>query len=327
MGSRTIAAEPTRYGFSEPHMGTLFRIVMIAEGEDQAGKAARAAFDRIAILDSIMSDYRPASELMQLCGKAGGDPIPVSDDLFTVLLAARDVSRRADGAFDITVGPLTRLWRQSRRTQKLPDPAILAEAKSRVGWQNVVLDEKARTVHLLKPGMQLDLGGIAKGYAADEAHRALKAHGVTRALVAAGGDVTASDPPPGEEGWVVAIAPLKPDDPAPWFRLKNGSISTSGDLNQFAVIDGVRYSHIVDPRTGLGLVGRMSVSVIAPTGMGADSLTKVATILGPEKATPIMVKLPGVSVRDVREVGEVIRVTATKMFPMLTTEPIPEIKR
>jgi thiamine biosynthesis lipoprotein len=323
-----LAEEPAgrRYKFSEPHMGTTFQIVLIATSEEQAKKAVRAAFDRIALLDGIMSDYRPASELMQLCAKAGGDPVPVSEELFTVLRKAQEVARLSDGAFDVSVGPLTRLWRQSRRTQMLPARDVLEEARSRVGWQNIVLDEKARTVKLLKVKMQLDLGGIAKGYAADEAHKALKANGITRALVAAGGDITASDPPPGEDGWVVAIAPLKTGDPSPWFRLKNGSISTSGDINQFALIDGKRYSHIVDPKTGLGLLGRMSVSVTAPDGITADSLTKVVCILGPEKGIPLLTKIPGVQVHDVREVGDEIKVTESKEFPKLSTEPLPDVR-
>ncbi len=326
---RSYSAEPAtgRYRFSEPHMGTLFQITLIADSQAQADRAARAAFARIAELDGIMSDYRPASELMQLCAKAGGEAVSVSDDLFFVLKRAREVARLSDGAFDITVGPLSRLWRQSRRTQLLPAPDILAAARARVGWENVILDRKAQTVKLLKPKMQLDLGGIAKGYAADEAHKVLKKHGVTRAIVAAGGDVTASDAPPGEAGWIVGIVPLKPGGPMPWFRLKNGSISTSGDLNQFAVIDGKRYSHIVDPRTGLGLPGQMSVSVVAPDGITADSLTKVACILGPEKALPILAKIPGVQVRDVRRVGDEVRIVTSKGFPELSTEPVPEIKR
>jgi thiamine biosynthesis lipoprotein len=330
LGPAQVHAEepprPQRYRYGEPHMGTLFQITLIANNEEQAGKAAKAAFNRIAILDGIMSDYRAASELMQLCAKAGGGPVKVSDELFFVLKRAQEIAKLSDGAFDVSVGPLSRLWRQSRRTQQLPTPEVLKEARDRVGWKNIVLDEKAQTVQLLKPKMQLDLGGIAKGYAADEAHKVLKAHGVTQAIVAAGGDVTASDAPPGEDGWVVAIAPIKPGDPAPWFRLKNASISTSGDLNQFAVIDGQRYSHIVDPRTGLGLRGRMSVSVLAPDGITADSLTKVACILGPEKGLPLLQKIPGVQVRDVRALDDELRITQTQKFPQGSTDPLPDSK-
>jgi thiamine biosynthesis lipoprotein len=163
---------------------------------------------------------------------------------------------------------------------------------------------------LKKPGMQIDLGGIAKGYAADEAHAVLKKHGITRALVAAGGDVTVSDPPPGKEGWEIGIAPIepKPDAPVPTFLLANGSVSTSGDLNQFTVIDDTRYSHIVDPKTGIGLVGRMSVTVVAPDGITADSLATAISILGPEAGNKLIANRKGVSFRFARMQGEEVEV-------------------
>ena len=192
-------AEPalTRYTFSEPHMGTRFRIIVYAPDQDTARKAAKDAFARIASLDATMSDYDPTSELMRLCAKAGGPPVPVSAELFFVLSRAQEVSRQSDGAFDVTVGPVVKLWRQARKLRKLPDPEQLAEARALVGWRNVRLDKDKRTVQLLKAGMQLDLGGIAKGYAADEALAVLKKHGLDRALVAAGGDIAVSGPPPG----------------------------------------------------------------------------------------------------------------------------------
>src|SRR5579871_4953370 len=159
-------AQPlARHEFTEPHMGTRFKIVFYAADEETAKRASKAAFARIAELDGIMSDYRASSELMQLCAKAGGDPVKVSDDLFTVLEKAVAVSRNSDGAFDVTVGPVVRLWRIARRTQQLPDKDALAKALALVGYQNIKLDAKNRSVQLLKPGMQLDLGGIAKGYA------------------------------------------------------------------------------------------------------------------------------------------------------------------
>src|SRR5438270_6131047 len=159
----------TRFTYTEPHMGTRFRIIAYAPDRATADRAARDAFARIAALDGSMSDYRPASELMRLCARAGGPPVKVSKDLFFVLSRAQEVSRRSGGAFDVTVGPVVRLWRLSRRTQRLPDPEKLARARALVGYRNVRLDPDARTVQLLKPGMQLDLGGIAKGYAADQA--------------------------------------------------------------------------------------------------------------------------------------------------------------
>jgi FAD:protein FMN transferase len=301
----SAAAPPQRFVFSEPHMGTIFKIVLYADDEKQAARAASAAFARVAELDDIMSDYRPTSELMRLCDKAGTGPVKVSPELFHVLVRSVEVSDLSDGAFDVTVGPVVHLWRLARRTQRLPDAEKLAQARALVGWRNVKLDPKERTVELLKPGMRLDLGGIAKGYAGDEAQAALKKHGVTSAMVAAGGDLTFSNAPPGEAGWDVTIQPLDDEEAKQprHLRLANAAVSTSGDANQYVEIDGKRYSHIVDPHTGLGLVGRMSVTVVAPNGITADSLTKVVCVLGPDKGFPLIEKVPGVSSRMVR-IGE-----------------------
>ena len=177
----------------------------------------------------------------------------------------------------------------------MPDPDKLAAAPELVGWKNVVLDEKAHTVQLLKAGMQLDLGGIAKGYAADEGLAVLKKEGVTRALVAAGGDIAVSDPPPDADGWKIAIAPLEEDadKEGPYMVLHDAAVSTSGDAEQYVEIDGKRYSHIVDPKTGLGLVGRMSATVVAPHGVVADSHTKIVAVLGPERGFKILEKEEG----------------------------------
>jgi FAD:protein FMN transferase len=317
VASHTADPTPTRYEFSEPHMGTLYRIVLYAPDETTAKKASRAAFDRVADLDAIMSDYRPTSELMRLCEKAGGDPVPVSPDLFTVLAKAQEVSRLSDGAFDVTVGPVVRLWRQARKTRKLPDPEKLAKALELLGYQNVRLDADKRTVQLLKKGMLLDLGGIAKGYAADEALKALKKHGLSSALVAAGGDVAVSSPPPGEEGWKVGIANLGDPESKPQrvLVLHDAGVSTSGDQEQHVEIDGKRYSHIVDPRTGLGLIGRRSVTVVAPNGITSDSLTKVVSVLGPEKGFKIIETQKGVSSLVVQDLGKGRETFQSKHFP------------
>ncbi|HVS35319.1 MAG TPA: FAD:protein FMN transferase [Gemmataceae bacterium] len=316
-------AEPalTRFTFHEVHMGTEFKIILYAPDQETAGKAAAAAFARVADLDATMTDYQPTSELMRLCAKSGGDPVHVSDELFFVLSQAQETSRISDGAFDVTVGPVVRLWRQARRTGRMPDSEKLAVARALVGWKNVVLDEKAHTVQLLKAGMQLDLGGIAKGYAADEGIAVLKKFGVIRALVAAGGDIAVSGPPPDAEGWKIAIAPLQEDanSDGPTLTLHDAAVSTSGDAEQYVEIDGKRYSHIVDPKTGIGLVGRMSGTIVAPKGIIADSHTKIVCVLGPEKAFPILEKEDGVSARFVHLSDDGKEETAAmKNFPPLT---------
>jgi thiamine biosynthesis lipoprotein len=311
-----------RFAFTEPHMGTRFKIIVYAQDEAAAKSAVKAAFQRIADLDAIMSDYRSNSELMRLCQKAGSDQVPVSDDLFRVLERSQEVAQLSDGAFDVTVGPIVRLWRQARRSHEMPDPKELDRARELVGYQNVRLDAKNRTVQLLKPGMRLDLGGIGKGYAADAALKTLKEHGVSQALVAAGGDIAVSGPPPGTDGWTIGIAPLLDPDAKPnrYLILHDAAVSTSGDSEQYLEINGKRYSHIVDPRTGIGLVDRMSVTVVAPHGLIADPMTKVVSVLGPERGLAIIDATDGVAALIVRKTDGGTVNTESKRFKDLKQE-------
>lgn len=271
------------YRFEQRQMGSLFTITVYAPSKAAANRAAKSAFRRVAELNAILSDYDPNSELSRLGKTSGpGKPVRVSRELMVVLSQALAVSRRSAGAFDVTVGHLTRQWRRAKRRKKLPKPETLADALSKTGYRHIRIDRKAGTVELLKSGMRLDLGGIAKGYAADEALKVLRRHGLTRAIVDGGGDVTIGDPPPGKRGWKIGIASLKRPDapPSRFLLLKNAAVATSGDAYQYVRIGGKRYSHIVDPKTGLGLASRTSVTVIAPTGIAADSLASAVTVLG-----------------------------------------------
>lgn len=282
----TFRSTPQRYEFRQIHMGVEARLVLYAADSARAVAAARAAFARLAALDAIMSDYRDDSELMRLVGRPAGDLVPVSEPLFTVLAAAREMSRRSQGAFDVTAGPLVQLWRQARRSGRLPGDDELAEALRRTGWRFLEVDSASRSVRLARPGMRLDLGGIGKGFAADEALAELRRHGVARALVEFGGDIAAGAPPPRRSGW-----PIRIDDPAgapPVVELANGAISTSGDAVQFVVIDSVRYSHVIDPRTGTALTSHTAATVIAPSGVLSDALATTLGVLGPEAGTRFM---------------------------------------
>lgn len=314
--------ELSRFEFAEPHMGSEFKVILYTEDAPKARRASRAAFDRIAALDAALSDYKPDSELMRLCEKAGGPPVPVGDDLFDVLARSRAMYERSEGAFDVTVAPVVRLWRRARRDRKMPDADLLARARSLVGSDRMLLDLKARTVRLLTPGMKLDVGGIAKGYAADEAIQVLKRLGVSRALVAGSGDIAVSDPPPGREGWTIGVAPLKASDPPRQsFLLKNAAVSTSGDAEKYVEIDGKRYSHIVDPKTGLGVVDRCSVTVVAPDGATADSLDTSVYILGPERGLPLVESTPGAAALIVRATPSGERIFESSRWKQLPTAP------
>ena len=281
----TVAAptEPLlRYEAVQSHMGTKFEIVLYSPEKELAEKAFAAGFDRIAELDRVMSDYDPDSELSQLSRAAPTtSPVSVSGDLFKVLAAADAVSRRTDGAFDVTVGPLTKLWRRARRRGEFPAADLLQAARAATGYQNLKLDRRAKTAELLVANMRLDLGGIAKGYAADEALHSMAAIGVRRAIVNAGGDVVVGDAPPGETGWRIGVASLERDAPPSRFlRVANGAVATSGDVWQFVELDGVRYSHLLNPKSGLGLTTRSNVTIVAPNGMAADSLASAVSVLG-----------------------------------------------
>ena len=296
-------------------MGVAFHISLYSPDEAVANNAARAAYARVKQLNQLLSDYEPDSELMQLSRRSRpGNAVEVSPELFFVLQRASALSCASEGAFDVTVGPLVQLWREARRTRRLPDPAQLAAARESVGWKHVRLNAEQLTVELHKPGMRLDLGGIAKGYAADEALRVLQEHGVTQALVAAAGDIVAGDAPPGRDHWRIGIAPLdSPDgEPSRYLHVANAAVSTSGDAFQYIEIEGVRYSHIVDPRTGVGLTTRSSVTVVAEDGITADSLASAVSVLGPERGLDLIESREGTAALFVVLEGDEPRMVKSK---------------
>jgi thiamine biosynthesis lipoprotein len=260
-----FAAQLNRYEAVEPHMGTLVRIQVYARSETQASAAFRAAFARIAELDDLLSDYKPASELNRL-------PPHVGPDLFRVLEASQTLAEESGGAFDVTVGSLTRLWRKARKDGRSPDSAAIQEALSHTGYRKLQLDPATRGVRIDDPNLKVDLGGIAKGYAADEAIAALSRAGIRSALVAVSGDLAFSDPPPDRRGWKI-------DAGGRVLELSNAAVSTSGAAEQHLG----PYSHILDPRTGLGITDPITVTVIARRGIDADALATAISVLGAER--------------------------------------------
>lgn len=263
--------------FAEPHMGTRVTIKMWADSEARAERAAKAGFDVFRRLDAMMSDYRPDSELSLLSDAAGRGPQAVSPELYDVLLESKRVAERTGGAFDVTIAPVVLLWRKARKERALPAPDVLKEALAKVGHADLSLHQGR--AELKRPGMRLDLGGIAKGYACDKALAALAVEGVTRAYVDAGGGMSIGDPPPGRPGWRIGMI----GDARRVLLLKNRGVATAGDIEQFVEIEGRRYSHIVDPKTGLGLTNRAMCTVVAPSGFAADAVDTAICVLGAER--------------------------------------------
>ena len=285
-----------RYVYTQIHMGVQTRLILYAPNEPLAKAAARKAFARIAQLESVMSDYRADSELSQLCAAQSETWIPVSDDLFRILQIARTWAARSDGALDMTLGPLTKLWRQARHEGVMPSAETIAHARERTGWRFVELRKRDRAVRLLHSGMELDLGAVGKGFAADEALKTLAKMGIHRALVEIGGDIALGDGPPSRTDedqrntqkngslWNVAIETGYGAAPHPRIRAANLGIATSGDTEQYIQIEGSHYSHILDPATGLGLTTRSAATAVAQTGASADAVASIVCVLGPERA-------------------------------------------
>lgn len=298
------SAEPLhRFEFQQPKMGAAFRIVLYAPDQAAADRAAEAAFARVDVLNAILSDYDPKSEISRLSQAtldgAMAEPLKVSEELFHVLAVSQRVAEQTGGAFDVTIGPFVRLWRRSRDLGALPRPARLAEARSSVGHKLLKLDPDQRTVQLLAPRMRLDVAGIAVGYVVDEALRAITAAGVERALIDAGGDLGMTGPPPNAKGWRVAIQSLQApqETTGEYVELSHASISTSGDTYRFVELDGKRYSHILDPKTGLGLTSRIGVTAIARDGITADWLDTAVAVLGRDAGSKLVEATPGAAAR------------------------------
>lgn len=298
LGGRGAPPDPcerdcTRFVYRQIHMGMEVRVVLYTSEEVQAERAARAAFDTIATLDSVLSHYRSDSELMRLIRHAGEAPVAVGEHLFRVLKHAETLSRRSGGAFDVTVGPYVALWREAHRNGTLPTASSLQQADSLVGWTMIDLNETRRTVQLARAGMQLDLGGVAKGYVLDRAREALAVHGVTRVLVEAGGDLVVGDPPPGRDGWRIEVPHAVSGDGEQHVEtVARAAVATSGDAVQYVEIEGTRYSHVVDPRTGLGLTDHRLTTVIAPEGMTADGLATTIGMLAPAEGRRLAAVYP-----------------------------------
>jgi len=291
-----------RFAFDRIEMAVPVRIILYAPDQASANHASEGAFDRIRQLNGILSDYDSQSELSRLSKTAGtGRAVPVSEDLWRVLSAAQAVSEQSHGAFDATVGPIVRLWRRARRQRQMPSTERRERARQRVGYRLLTLEPNTHAVRLDREGMKLDLGGIAKGYAVDEAFKVLQKHGIRRALVDAGGDIRLGDPPPDRDGWRVGVAPLEvAAKPSRYLSLSGCAVATSGDAWQYVEIMGRRYSHIVDPRTGLGLTDHSSVTVVAPDGTTADALASAVSVLGPEKGLKLIEDTPGAAALIVR---------------------------
>jgi FAD:protein FMN transferase len=314
--SQVAATEPLH--FSQPCMGTIFTIHVYAGDKEQAAQAVAKAFARVEQINALASDYLPQSELNQLNLAPAQVPLPLSEDMTRLLSLGCQMARDTEGAFDITAAHAVQLWRRARRQKQLPSAEATRKAVSLIDWKALQVDVPARTLKKLKPGLSFDLGGIAKGYAADAALAVLKAQGFPQALVAASGDLAIGDAPPSKEGWNVTLRTFEEaedKDRLLHVTLKNCGCSTSGDLHQFLELNGQRYSHIIDPKTGLGLTSRIACTIISYDATTSDALATAACVLGVERGLALLPTLQAQARYVQPSVDGTLEVGTTSSFP------------
>lgn len=275
-----------RFEFTHPQMGTMFRVVIYASDSLSAKNATQKAFVRLDELNLILSDYREDSEVNTLCRTAGsGQYVKVSLDLWNILQESVKAAKLSDGNFDVTIGPLTQLWRRMKRQKQLPTPVQINEAKAKIGVEKILFKTENQSVMLKTKGMRIDFGGIGKGFAEDEMIKILKQNGIKSALIEAGGNILVSNSPKDSpKGWEININNEK-------YFLKNCGISTSGDAYQYVEIDGKKYAHILDPITGIGFAEPHQVSIIAKDGTTSDWISTALYLMPREKGKKLAKKL------------------------------------
>jgi len=287
-------------------MGSPFEVTVVAPDEAKAWGAAEAAWTEIDRIEALISSWRESSETSAVNRAAGGDPVAISKELFDLVTRALKVSRLTEGAFDITFGPVGRLWEASAETHRLPDEESLRAARALVGYEAIELDAEALTVRLAKPGMRIGWGAMGKGYAANRAVAVLRAAGASGGLVNAGGDLVAFGRQEDGQPWKIGIAhPLEPDRIFAFFEIEDQAIVTSGDYERYVEIGGERYAHIIDPRSGRPVRGVRSVTVVCPDGELADALATATFVLGVEEGLALIDRLRGVEAMVVDAEGRI----------------------
>jgi thiamine biosynthesis lipoprotein len=301
--SDQVFGQEKRYSFEKGLMGSPFKLVVYAPNDSIAELAAAKAFGRVEELNEIMSDYRDGSEINRLSAQSGsGKWVPVSKDLFEILDISLSVSKKTKGAFDVTLGPVVQMWRHATRKGIFPAQEEIAAAMQKTGYSKMKLNRKASSVLLTQKGMRLDIGGLGKGFAAEEAIKEVKKLGITSAMMDAGGKIVLTNPPPGTDGWNINIS--NGSDSLKALKLSNISLATSGPTYRYMEYNGVRYSHIVDPVTGIGLLFHVRTTAICPNGTISDALATAFSVAGIEKTKKMVRKFPGTTVWLVERKGE-----------------------
>lgn len=288
----TLSAQLKRFEFSENKMGSSFNIIFYHTDSAEAVILAKECFLIVDSLNNIFSDYSSESEAGKLALQKNLTDIKVSGELFVMIIRSRKAWKRSCKTFDITVGALTQLWRKAKKENRFPSEAEIKAAKDLTGFKNLIINERSKTISFKKTGIRFDFGGIVPGYTAQRVIDFLKSKNINIALVDASGDIVISDAPPGKDGWTIGVN-LPENENEIWdkkLELKNFAVSTSGDVYRYTIHNGIKYSHIIDPKTGYGLTSQRNVTVITKYGADADWLATACSILPLKKALKLAKK-------------------------------------
>jgi thiamine biosynthesis lipoprotein len=303
-----LAASPAPAGGvlfeqTRPAMGTSCQIEVYARDAAAASELFEAAFDEIERVEEMLSTYRPTSEISRINAHAATAPVTTDPETFALLERALFFASRSDGAFDVTVGRLIEAWGFFSKEKHRPTRVALDRARRQVGWRHVALDAAERTVAFRVPGLRLDLGGLGKGYALERVARLLRGFGVRAALLEAGtSSYVAVGAPPGAPGWPIRVPdPLDRTRTLSTVPLRDGALSTSGSYEKYFELEGRRYSHIMDPRSGEPVQGMVQVTARTDSALDSDMMSTALFVLGPEQGAALLDTVPGGQALLVRE--------------------------
>lgn len=286
-----LQAQTRKFSYSEMKMGSAFNLIIVSADSNKANHLARKSYELVDSLNHIFSNYDSSSELSKINASAGLLPYKMSRAMLDLVQKSQYAYIQSKGAYDISIGPLSSLWRNARKAKLFPEASTVLATKKLVGFAQVKINKRLGTIFLPNANMQLDFGGIAKGYIAQWVINFLKANGIQQALVDAGGDIVMSGPPLNQKGWLIGVNLPETTDQLlnKKLQLSNCSVATSGDVYQFIEYKGVKYSHIINPLTGYGVTNLRNVTIVAKTGATADWLATACSILPIKEAKQLAI--------------------------------------
>ena len=286
-----LQAQTRKFSYSEMKMGSAFNLIIVSADSNKANHLARKSYELVDSLSHIFSNYDSSSELSKINASAGLLPYKMSPAMLDLVQKSQYAYIQTKGAYDISIGPLSSLWRNARKAKLFPEASTVLATKKLVSFAQVKINKRLGTIFLPNADMQLDFGGIAKGYIAQWVINYLKANGIQQALADAGGDIVMSGAPLNQKGWLIGVnLPETTDDLLnKKLQLSNCSVATSGDVYQFIEYKGVKYSHIINPLTGYGVTNLRNVTIIAKTGATADWLATACSILPIKEAKQLAI--------------------------------------